>query len=86
MSDLKQVITDFLNTEAEAIEIPMTPVQDVAKILTELGYDELELSGDETNGWQIDFWYYFYNTVAGPKLCLSGSLHYGDFKLSKEHE
>jgi len=83
MNNLKENIEDFLKGEMEALEIPMTPIRDVEEILKELGYNELELNGDETNGWQVDFWYYFYSETQ-PVLLLSGSLHYGDFKLSKE--
>lgn len=47
------------------------------------GYTRKELNGEETNGWQIDYWYYLtkeneYN------ICLSGSLLYGQPKLSFE--
>lgn len=79
----KEEIKNFINSDKIKLNFKeMLPIRDVEKILKELGYDELKLEGEETNGWQVDFWYHF-NGNDLPSLCLSGSLHYGDFILSK---
>lgn len=82
MSNLKEQVQELLNSDNESVEIEMTPIQDIQSILNEFGYEDLDLDGEETNGWQIDFWYKFYKKDS-PTLMVSGSLHYGDFKISK---
>ena len=57
-------------------------VSEVETILVGEGFNELELNGDEINGWQVDFWYKFSNPEKGD-YTLSGSLFYGGFALSK---
>jgi len=83
MRDLKNKLEEFIKSDKECIDLDMLPISELGKILIELGFDKLELDGDETNGWQIDFWYKFNHSELGT-YTLSGSLHYGNFKLSKE--
>lgn len=40
------------------------------------------ISGDEHNGWQVDFWYILYRTDDF-ELILSGSLFYGKFVIGR---
>lgn len=81
---MKGVLQGFIESEStKEFSIPMIPVRTIEKLLIELGYDQLEMQGEETNGWQIDFWYYFKGTDK-TTICMTGSLHYGNFKLSKE--
>lgn len=61
----------------------MKPVSDIKKMFEEVGYYQLELDGDETNGWQVDFWYKFARPDQ-PTVTLSGSLWYGNFKFTKD--
>ena len=37
---------------------------------------------DNTNGWQVDYWYYLNNKNTDNRLCISGSLLYGEATLS----
>ena len=79
----KKEILDFLkNRETQSLSIPMIPINNIKNFLGELGYDT-QTSSDDTNGWQVDFWYYF-NKPGEEELCLSGSLWYGKFNLSKD--
>ena len=76
---MKEEIEKFINSNEVNLNFKqMLPIRDIEKILTDLGYNELELEGEETNGWQVYFWYRF-NGENLPILCLSGSLHFGDF-------
>lgn len=80
----KQQIQEFVKSGAKELKFDtMLPVRTVEDALTEIGFEELDLEGDETNGWQVDFWYYFKSTTYGTYM-LSGSLHYGKFKLEKQ--
>jgi hypothetical protein len=79
----KQQIQDFIKSGEKVMKFDtMLPVRKVEESLVEIGFDELELDGGETNGWQIDFWYKFYSEEY-KGYTFSGSLHYGDFQLSK---
>ncbi len=79
----KDLIIDFINNnEVDTIEIDMFPVNDILSVLEKEGWEKHEHNGDETNGWQVDFWYYV--TKDTTNICLSGSLFYGNFKLTKE--
>lgn len=79
---LKEQIENLIASDSKEIEILMTPIKEIEKVLTSLGYDELNLTGDELNGWQVDFWYKFTHEEK-PNLTVSGSLYYGDFKIYK---
>lgn len=80
--DLKDKIEKFIRSEEKSISLPMIPISGFDDMLQEIGFDEMEMEGDETNGWQVDFWYYFIHPEFG-KFCLGGSLHYGDFNFSR---
>ncbi len=60
----------------------MMPIRDMEDYLKTLGFKDLDINGDELNGWQVDFWYKFEHKKYGT-YCLSGSLHHGDFKFGK---
>jgi hypothetical protein len=88
---MKQLILDFINSEETELKLDFLPLNDYAKILSELGFNtilngSLNLMNDnadyDTNGWQVDFWWNF--KLVDKKYCLGGSLFYGDFTLSKE--
>lgn len=85
-SELKVLINSVLEEKVESVTLPyMVPIRDFERVLKSLGFKELELTGDEINGWQIDFFYYFKHPKKG-KYLLHGSLHYGDFKFTKADE
>ena len=79
----KKKIQDFIKSGEKELKFDfMLPIQCVEEALSEIGFDNLELDGDELNGWQVDFWYKFKSSEYG-NYTLSGSLHYGDFSLKK---
>jgi len=81
---MKKLIQDFIKSGEQEFKFQqMMPIRDIEDILKEIGFEDLELSGEETNGWQIDFWYTFQSSEYGVYE-LSGSLHYGDFQLIKQ--
>lgn len=67
--------------EIDSFPIAMQPIDEVAKVLEALNYEEQPID-ESTNGWQVDFWYKFTNKDKEITLMLSGSLWYGDFRLS----
>lgn len=78
---MRDIIQNFLNIDRESIPLQMHPIDTYNNILKDFGY-EMEDLGDNLNGWSVDFWYYYKNKE-GNRLCLGGSLWYGDFALSK---
>ena len=80
----EQQIIEFINSEDKILKFSeMLPIKVIEDILVRQGFNGLDLNGDETNGWQVDFWYNFNHPEKG-KYTLSGSLHYGDFTLTKK--
>jgi len=81
----KEEIQEFLDSDKEEIiDLDFTkgwaPIQEVLLLL---GYNELEFDEDDTNGWDVSFWYTWkHDTLVN--LTVSGSLHSGDFKLYKD--
>lgn len=83
---MKQEIQEFIKSGEQVFKFQqMMPIRDIEDILKEIGFEDLELSGEETNGWQIGFWYTFQSGEYGTYV-LSGSLHYGNFILTKDEE
>ena len=79
-------IQEFLDSDLESIELPFKPIYGYASDLEELGFntiinDSLNLDKFETNGWQVDFWWTIKRNN-DRQYMLSGSLFYGDIKLS----
>lgn len=91
---MKTIIQAFLDEDKEVVSLELKPLNEYSKILSELGFntiqnDSLNLcnsGGNEwdTNGWQVDFWWKIHKD--GIPYTLSGSLFYGDIKLSKDEE
>ena len=81
---MRDIIQNFLNTERESISLQFYPITTYTNILKDFGY-EMENDSGDTNGWSVDFWYYYKNEK-GDRLCLGGSLWYGNFVLSKVSE
>jgi hypothetical protein len=80
---MKETIKKFLASGEGRLKLEtMIPISEMDSLMQEFGYDELETDGDETNGWQIDFWY-TWNKKDRYSYTLSGSLFYGGFVLSK---
>ena len=78
---MRDIIQNFLSTDRESIPLQFFPVDTYTKILEDFGY-EMEDLEDNLNGFSVDFWYYYENKE-GKRLCLGGSLWYGNFNLSK---
>jgi len=90
MNDIKKEakteLYEFFKLPEEAqrrgTTLPFIGFMNLAHILKEtFAFDEFEGTGDETNGWQVDFWYYFKHADRG-RYCLSGSLGYGEFEFN----
>lgn len=79
---IEEQIDQFIKSGKKILDLPMMPVKEIERLLKALGYKWRELTGDEINGWSVDFWYYFDKEGAG-SLCFTGSLHSGDFQLIK---
>ena len=78
---MRDIIQNFLSTDRESIPLQFFPVDTYTKILEDFGY-EMEDLGDNLSGFSVDFWYYYKNKE-GKRLCLGGSLWYGNFNLNK---
>ena len=81
---LGQHIERFLNSSETEMEVPMHPIRTYEKAFVALGFEKLDLDGEETNGWQVDFWYPFHQGET--TITLVGSLHCGNFKLRKDED
>lgn len=83
---MRDKIKKFINNNSEkTLDVEMLGIAEYEKILKEEKYERHENNGDETNGWQVDFWYNFSHIDDSTiQLCLSGSLFYGNFKLTKD--
>ena len=77
---IRDIITNFLESDRKDIPLTYFPLKTYQDILTDLGYT---FSDTDVNVWQADFWLYFHNEDKTIRLCLSGSLWFGNFKLSK---
>lgn len=77
----KEIIQKVIET-GEEHKIEMQPIEGIDKAFEELGFDEYEGTGDELNGWEVDFWYNHKHPVHG-MFTLSGSLFYGEWKIRK---
>ena len=78
MKDLLKKVTDG---DLQSVDIPFTPISSIETHLEELDLDT-ENTNCDTNGWQLDFWYYYVHKITRIKYVLSGSFHYGEFKFS----
>ena len=74
---MKKVIEDWIiHQTVKTLPVPRLPISEYVTIFNKLGYN-IELHGEEVNGWQVDFWYRF--TKMGCKtIMLTGSLWYGE--------
>lgn len=81
MTVVTDEIREFIISQEEKMKISMIPISEIQDIFESQGY-ELEDLDDNTNGWSIDFWYYFKHPEKA-RYCVSGSLWYGDFKIYK---
>lgn len=87
MEEIDKIITDFEKflkdpSSIDKISIPSVGLSQIDAALKKLGFERSEFDGGETNGWQVDFWYYYRSEEHG-EICLSGSLWYGDWKIVK---
>lgn len=78
MKTIKQLIEEFLNSDNKELDLPMTPIDNIDDIMRELGaLEDLSLEVNTYGGFYKS---YIYGSLG---LELSGSLCYGEFKLSK---
>lgn len=81
----KILIDQVLDGTIEEADLPMVCVNDVKTHLKNKGFNDLEFTGDELNGWDVSFFYYFVHPKNG-KYLFSGSLFYGDFTFAKNDD
>lgn len=82
-NDIRYKVQDFLNGKRTEIFYGKAFPEQIMKGIEEAG---LEVDNEEfliNEGWQCDWWLYYNVDVKGEdkKLCISGSKHYGDFKI-----
>ena len=78
--ELKEQIISFITNGKidEKLEIPRLAMQDYEYLLQdEFGLEREESEYGDTNGWSVDFTYYF--SADDLKVCISGSLWYNAF-------
>ncbi|HEX8586107.1 MAG TPA: hypothetical protein VF680_17075 [Allosphingosinicella sp.] len=85
--EIEKILDNFFDLsdeeQSKGIELPFIGVEPLGEELEKgYGFQIPERTGDETNGWQVDFWYKFNHPYKG-QYQLSGSLAYGRFKFSK---
>lgn len=79
---MREIIENFiLNPNRTTIPLHVNYLGFYQKMLEDNDFEMEELG--ETNGWSVDFWYYFKHKYTDIRLCLAGSLWYGDYTLSK---
>jgi hypothetical protein len=84
----ESVLHDFfmapMEKQVEGIDLPFIGFMTLGDLLHEkFGFNEQNHEGDGTNGWQVDFWYYYTHPEMG-EYCVSGSLAYGEFEFTKK--
>lgn len=85
---LRDGITDLVKgwLKGDTLELDsMLPIDEFRKVAEGCGLTMEPLTGEETMGWQTDFWYQF-RGGDGAVYTLGGSLYYGNFKFSKDKE
>lgn len=80
MKTNKQLIEEFIKSTDKELSLPMMPIDDIDNIMQELGF--LDQDDYDINGWSCDFWKSYSDDSYN--IGFSGSLYYGQFKLSKE--
>lgn len=77
--EIEQIVLksiEKLKTE-NVVKVPYIPINKYVEVFEKLGtYDDFE-----TNGWDVDFWLYFY--INDIKYCLAGSWYYGGYSIYK---
>ena len=82
----KNLLSIFINnTSIDTISIGVLPLYIYEDFLNSLGWEKEDCE-DNTNGWEIDFWYSYTKKESSFKLELSGSLYYGGYKINKIYE
>ena len=69
----------LLNEKTNPLKLIMKPLENYEVLLESLGW-EREDDEEPINGWQVDFWYYY--TKGDQRICLAGSLWYGNWTLN----
>lgn len=76
-------LKEFLYNDATELKIDMVPLDSIVTDMNILGFPP-ENYEFETNGWESDFWLDYTKNNYPYKVTFSGSLFYGNFKVSKE--
>lgn len=66
--------------------MPFIGAKNLGELLEkEYGFEPFKYSGDNTNGFEVDFWYYYKHKEYG-MFCLSGSLLYGNIIFTRDED
>jgi hypothetical protein len=68
----KRAYEDLTVGDAVTVAIPMIGLHTIDKLLKAEGWERVEMTGEEKNGWETDFWYYWTNS--GDKICVAGAI------------
>lgn len=79
----KTLLSGFIDCNAISFNVSVLALDNYEKVFKDLGWELEELNGEELNGWQVDFWYYFKNSKHDFRIMLHGSLWQGNYKLTK---
>jgi hypothetical protein len=72
---------EWLESGTGEFSTDIKPLVEYEDMFEELGY-EADRDFSDINGWEVDFLEYYRKDNV--KICLSGSLYYGDYKFTKE--
>ena len=76
-------LKQFLFNAVSEISFNMMPLIDIVENMKTLGFPEKNYEF-ETDGWQSNFWLDYTKDNYPYKVTFSGSLFYGNFKVTKE--
>ena len=80
--DVEQIVLNacsLLEQGDVIVSVPYIPIEKYREVFEKLGTWDNEF---DTNGWDVDFWIYFY--INDIKYCLSESWFYGVYSISKD--
>lgn len=76
--ELKYILDSLVEPYVK-VDVPLITPSDLSTMLFEIGGEEIDPDNIDTNGWDIDFWIYFYYN--DKKFCFAGSWFYGNYVI-----
>ena len=75
---MKEIIEKFIASGENELDLEFQPLNNIASVLENLGFQNYN---SDTNGWDVDFWYYRHPELGD--YVMAGSLFYGSMALLK---